>query len=68
MAERKPEKKKEKTKTKKTFPMWIIPILAFALLIFTCAFFASQVVSFTKAGTHSEETVFDAIVRQKRRS
>ena len=39
MAERKPEKKKEKTKTKKTFPMWIIPILAFALLIFTCAFF-----------------------------
>lgn len=63
MAERKPEKKKEKTKTKKTFPMWIIPILAFALLIFTCAFFASQVVSFTKAGTHSEETVFDAIVK-----
>lgn len=63
MAERKPEKKKEITKTKKTFPMWIIPILAFALLIFTCAFFASQVVSFTKAGTHSEETVFDAIVK-----
>ena len=63
MAEKKPEKKKEKAKTNKTFPMWIIPILAFALLIFTCAFFASQVVSFTKAGTHSEETVFDAIVK-----
>ena len=63
MAEREQEKKKEKTKTKKTVPMCIIPILALALLIFTCAFFASQVVSFTKAGTHSEDTVFDAIVK-----
>ena len=63
MAERKQEQAKEKGAKKKAFPKWIIPIIVFALIVSAIIFMVSQIVQFTYAGTHSEETVFDAIVK-----
>jgi len=63
MAEMKQEQAREKGAKKKTFPKWIIPTIIFAILILTCGFFASQMVRFSNAETHSGENAFDAIVK-----
>ena len=62
MIEKKPEQT-NKENNKKSFPRWIIPLIASVLLICMFAFFTVQIVGFVKAGEHGDENIFSAMVK-----